>query len=688
MINSLRNSPAETVVVEFGDFSPGEGGLDRARTHTYLKSLEKIGYDAVSIHSELLSAGRGFSDEAIGGVSPPLVSLNAVDAETGEPVGRPFVIKDTGRLKVAIAGLTDPPDEGKGGTDRSNPDDGTSGMDSARSVRIVDPLEAVEKHLPAMIAGSDVIILMSSLSPERNAEIAERFPGIAVILGTGHVHGAEETDPRGDDGYSGSTLIVHNESAEGKRLGKLLVTLNAKGNVIKHRVGWLFIRRTHAEDEAIRGLLDDFYDAVAANEEFWEEVKPLFASYELESDEANKYVGAARCEPCHRKIHAEWRKTKHADAYATLVRDNKYFYPDCINCHTTGAGYPSGFRIDQTTKHLEGVQCEMCHGPGGKHLAGESPMRMKLDKGFCRECHTVDMSPRFKRHFKGELARVDHSKVPAELRTNKRKFASGGPGSHPSLAGLRKDDPRLFAWLFEELAADCRNSHLLFECGDKPAAEKRTYLDGLLETDRDFDSLMSKMIDRYGEEILTGEDEKTRYRLRRQAVLEALKEAVDEAGHVSVELFVASYGLRAGMAENLLFELRDEVFGDKLEITLRFIARAKSRSGSDGARRFESVNGPREVDEDIRQLLIQKHHPDKLESYLAARNQSIASTDWKECARAAGIDPGEIEQKAVAGEGADLLTEDMRLARSKGVTLSPALLINGVKFVGRLQGPK
>jgi hypothetical protein len=673
------------VVVEFGDFFSGEGGLDRARTRTYLKSLDEMEYDAVSIASESFSHGLDFLEESIENISTPFVSLNAVDAESGEPVGSLFIVKTTDHFRIAITALTD---SLNGEPDHAETDSPGHSNNSARPIKeassigakIIDPVAALEKHMPSMAAQADIIILLSDLSSKRNAEIAKRFPRISVILAA---------NPDGADAISDSTLIAGVRSGEGKKLGKLLLWHGKRGRVRKHKVEWHSIRKATAENRTIRKFLEEFYEEVATNEEFWGEVEPLFASFEHEKAEDSRYLGATKCATCHRKIYDSWSKTHHAGAYATLVTANRYFYPDCVNCHVTGAGYPTGFRIDQTTKHLEGVQCEMCHGPGGKHVdeQGASDLRMADDREFCAECHDAEFSPTFNNRFDAILPWVNHSDVPADLRTSLKEDYIAKPGRHPNLERLRREDPRLFAWLFEELASGCPNNHFLFECKDKAAVQKRVYLDDALVLSRDFDALMEKMYAKYGEGILSGEKEKARYRLKRQDVLDALQEAVDETGRASAELFIISHGSRAILAENLLFELRREVFGDKLEIALRFVAKEK-KNGETGDGRFDSVNGQEEVAENIRQLLIQKHYPDKLWAYLVARNKSISLTDWRECARAAGIDPEEIEKRSASSEGTELLAEDIRFARSKGVTLAPTLLINGEKFVGRLQGLK
>jgi hypothetical protein len=101
------------------------------------------------------------------------------------------------------------------------------------------------------------------------------------------------------------------------------------------------------------------------------------------------YVGAEQCSVCHQEERAFWNRTAHHDAYATLVRQDKQFNLDCVSCHVTGYEQPGG----STVAHVEGlenVQCEVCHGPGSRHIA--SPLDKALiaipDRAQCAaKCH-------------------------------------------------------------------------------------------------------------------------------------------------------------------------------------------------------------------------------------------------------------------------------------------------------------
>lgn len=68
---------------------------------------------------------------------------------------------------------------------------------------------------------------------------------------------------------------------------------------------------------------------------------------------------------------------------------------DCAPCHTTG--YTSDFHQKNMpgvngTWIFEGVTCERCHGPGGKHVvsANKSDIQRVRYSELCGQCHMVD----------------------------------------------------------------------------------------------------------------------------------------------------------------------------------------------------------------------------------------------------------------------------------------------------------
>ncbi len=83
-----------------------------------------------------------------------------------------------------------------------------------------------------------------------------------------------------------------------------------------------------------------------------------------------------------------------------------------------------------------------------------------------------------------------------------------------------------------------------------------------------------------------------------------------------------------------------------------------------------SMHGEAEVTENIRQLLIQRHNPDRLWKYLTAR---VNNQTFEQAAEAAGIKSQDI-LKRERKEGLELLRRDAQLTNQLHMTASPTVL--------------
>jgi hypothetical protein len=97
----------------------------------------------------------------------------------------------------------------------------------------------------------------------------------------------------------------------------------------------------------------------------------------------HNYVGSKKCKKCHIKEFKSWEQTKMTKSFELLkpgeraeqktaagLDPNKDYTKDaeCLPCHTTGHGEPSGFVDMETTPDLAGVGCESCHGAGETYI--------------------------------------------------------------------------------------------------------------------------------------------------------------------------------------------------------------------------------------------------------------------------------------------------------------------------------
>jgi peroxiredoxin len=99
------------------------------------------------------------------------------------------------------------------------------------------------------------------------------------------------------------------------------------------------------------------------------------------------YVGAESCRDCHRPQYDQWIRTRHAAAFAVLLRQDRGADPACTPCHTTGAGRRGGFGDrDLEDRPMTHVQCEVCHGPGEDHLKAPPALKKATIYGITNQC--------------------------------------------------------------------------------------------------------------------------------------------------------------------------------------------------------------------------------------------------------------------------------------------------------------
>ncbi|MCA9598008.1 MAG: hypothetical protein KC776_32070 [Myxococcales bacterium] len=146
------------------------------------------------------------------------------------------------------------------------------------------------------------------------------------------------------------------------------------------------VREKAGEDPAVKKRMDAYYRQVNEhNKEAFKDRLPEPVAKDLSG-----YVGVEVCSSCHTKERAFWNKTRHAGAYATLVKQYKEYNLECVDCHVTGYDKPGGSTVTHTDK-LQNVQCEVCHGPGSRHV--DDPKNPELiraapDKSLCAgTCH-------------------------------------------------------------------------------------------------------------------------------------------------------------------------------------------------------------------------------------------------------------------------------------------------------------
>ncbi|MEA3378772.1 MAG: hypothetical protein U9Q69_03975 [Nanoarchaeota archaeon] len=118
-------------------------------------------------------------------------------------------------------------------------------------------------------------------------------------------------------------------------------------------------------------------------------------------------------------------------------------------------------------------------------------------------------------------------------------------------------------------------------------------------------------------------------------------------------------------------------FGSAVNFNIYFI-------GMEQEGQFMSLHGQAEVNENMRQLCIQKHFPEGLVDYLSCQNKDIMSADknWERCAGQNDIDVKLIKDCFNTGEGYNLLRESFKASEEIGALGSPTIYLNGELYNG------
>ena len=214
--------------------------------------------------------------------------------------------------------------------------------------------------------GQRTIAFVADTDQEQAISQANVVVALGNVEASKHIDVAIQPDETETTESDSGTLYVGSKS-EGKTLGLLALWIDANGELTHHYATQLALTGDVEESESVRQLLTDFYREISQ----LSDTTPLFANQHLEQNHQNGYVSATACQRCHQQEYLQWSATRHAFAFETLVKKERYFDAGCVSCHTTGFGYPTGFQIDAQDSALKGVQCETC--PRSRQTARRQP---------------------------------------------------------------------------------------------------------------------------------------------------------------------------------------------------------------------------------------------------------------------------------------------------------------------------
>ena len=129
----------------FGADSAASGG------RVIVAAYDALGYDAVNVSFRDFRHGRAATVDLLQRAKFVTLSANVLDEQSGEPLFRPYVVKQLAGRRVAVIGLTDVPPE---------LDLLPHLREQLAGVRVRPPAEAVDEWLPKARAEADAVVVV------------------------------------------------------------------------------------------------------------------------------------------------------------------------------------------------------------------------------------------------------------------------------------------------------------------------------------------------------------------------------------------------------------------------------------------------------------------------------------------------------------------------------------------------
>lgn len=155
------------------------------------------------------------------------------------------------------------------------------------------------------------------------------------------------------------------------------------------------------------------------------------------------------------------------------------------------------------------------------------------------------------------------------------------------------------------------------------------------------------------------------------------------------QLFVMSYCPYGNQAEELMMPVVN-LLGNKADIELHYVIYSNYGGGGsdyclDEEAKYCSMHGIQELNQDIRELCVQKYQKDKLWDFVKAVNSSCnyinVDSCWENIAKGAGVDVAKVKT-CQKNEALEILAKEVELNTKYGIGGSPQLIINGVEYSG------
>ena len=336
-IQQIRKQEKNTLLLQTGDTTHGSAEAMYTRGQVMVDVLNKFGIDAFAPGNwDFVYGSERFVELfGTGSTKAPWNTVSAnlfydgepYAAKTGQRVVPPFVIKQVGKLKVGILGLT---------TDRGPQVVGKSVTKGFRFLKNGDELDTEVMAQVKQLRETekvDLLVMLSEMGLANNMRIADKIPGIDAILS------ADMHEITLKPVVSKNGTVIIEEGQDGTVMGQLALTVE-NGKVANW--DWKLHRLTNKvkEDKKIAAMVKEARKSFVAGPGFKQHVNPFNGT--LLPRPIDTVVGYAKI-PLHRT------NFSHDDMPAVIEGSSSDFIADAFRAQgNADIGSIRGFRYGTT----------------------------------------------------------------------------------------------------------------------------------------------------------------------------------------------------------------------------------------------------------------------------------------------------------------------------------------------------
>ncbi len=342
--------------------------LGRLKGQVILEAMGDMSYDGLNLGGNEFLFGTSFILDTAAQFGLPLISANVVYEDNGTTIAAASRVLSAGDVRVGVAGIVS----------RNSADDILNSGD----LQVMEEATALQAEVDRIRDTTELIVVMANTGLDAAKALAESVSDIDVIIAG---RGTDETAMY----LKINGVYIVKAGYAGRNIGRLDLVLDGQKNILSASGEIVGLDQTVPEDDGILALLEAFHESL---KDYRDE---LFDIEQKEPAEGGNYAGMEACIACHAGPYEQWRSTDHAKAIDSLEQSGQDYNPECVYCHVNGFGFTGGFERPDSSPEKANVQCEMCHGAGGKHLEDTGEPYGEISRLTCVVCHTGDKSPGF-----------------------------------------------------------------------------------------------------------------------------------------------------------------------------------------------------------------------------------------------------------------------------------------------------